>query len=438
MRGRGPQLRLSGQLAGLAARQPHAAGAGRRDVECEDPDRLRRAGALAGAARLVGVLSAAGRAAHFWAGPYLPMTTGQTHRGWPSSAISCGRDVLGGDPRILGRTIQLNDNPVEVIGVMPTAFRFLSRENDLWSAYQLDRSRAWRETDGRSINVVARLNPASTLGAARVEMEGIGQRLAATHAFNKHTSVSLVPLREELTGQVHTSLLVLYGAVGVLLSIACFNVANLLLARSASRRREIAIRTSLGAGPTAIILATAGGEPAAGDCGRSVGNRARLLESPGDRSGGAGGSPACAGSVRRSARSALYAWFVDVDRPDYWCYSGVPGCLRIGGGVDPRERTGRHPRPARPAGARRLPGGHDRNSVIRRRAARPHARCPEPRRFRFRQARRPDDGGCAAGAALHAGAQDAVLPPGGGRAGGRSRRRIGGRGQQPRRDRRAP
>jgi putative ABC transport system permease protein len=106
------------------------------------------------------------------------------------------------------------------------------------------------------------------VGSARAEMEGIAHRLAATHAFNNHTSVTLVPLREELTGEVHRSLLVLYGAVGVLLSIACFNVANLLLARAASRRREIAIRTSLGAGHLAIVrqqlvesllLATVGG-----------------------------------------------------------------------------------------------------------------------------------------------------------------------------------
>jgi predicted permease len=177
--------------------------------------------------------------------PNAPRVVVLSHRLWQ------GR--FGGDPSIAGRVVQLNDRPAEIIGVMPAGFRFIDQENDLWGAYQLDRNRAWRETDGRFINVVGRLRPEATVAAARAEMTGIAQRLAAAHAFNKHTSVMLVPLREELTGQVQRSLVVLYGAVGVLLSIACFNVANLLLARAASRRREIAIRTSLGAGHFAIV-----------------------------------------------------------------------------------------------------------------------------------------------------------------------------------------
>jgi putative ABC transport system permease protein len=160
---------------------------------------------------------------------------------------------FGGDPKAIGRVVQFNDRPVEIIGVMPAGFRFVYQDTDMWAAYRLDRDQRFRETEGRSLHVVARLKAGTTIAAARTEMESIAQRLAATYEFNKHTSVTLVPLREELTGQVYTSLLVLYAAVGALLSIACFNVANLLLAHAASRRREIAIRTSLGAGRLAIV-----------------------------------------------------------------------------------------------------------------------------------------------------------------------------------------
>jgi predicted permease len=160
---------------------------------------------------------------------------------------------FGGERGVISRVVQVNGQPAQIVGVMPDSFRFVYQDTDLWGAARLDRDRPWRDTSGRFINVVGRLQPGVTMAAADTEMRAIASRLAGTHAFNKDTSVDLVPLREELTGQVHTSVLVLYGAVGVLLSIACFNVANLLLARAAARRREIAIRTSLGAGRLAIV-----------------------------------------------------------------------------------------------------------------------------------------------------------------------------------------
>jgi putative ABC transport system permease protein len=179
------------------------------------------------------------------------------------------QEQLGGDRRAIGRTLQLDERPYEIVGVMPAGFRFVREDVDLWTAYQLDRNRPWRETtDGRFMDVVGRLADGATIGTARSEMEGIARRLAATYAFNKNTSVTVTSLREVLTGQVRTSVLVLFAGVGVLLAIACFNVANMLLAQSASRQREIAIRASLGAGRWAIarsvlleslLLAGAGG-----------------------------------------------------------------------------------------------------------------------------------------------------------------------------------
>jgi putative ABC transport system permease protein len=136
---------------------------------------------------------------------------------------------------------------------MPAGFQFVYPDSDAWSAFRLDRHRPWRETAGRFLRVIGRMQDGVTLAEARTEMRGIAGRLAVTHAFNQNTTVDLVPLREELTGQVQTSLWALYAAVAVLLSIACFNVANLLLARAAARQREIAIRTSLGAARSAIV-----------------------------------------------------------------------------------------------------------------------------------------------------------------------------------------
>jgi putative ABC transport system permease protein len=179
--------------------------------------------------------------------PNGPLVAVVSYRAW--------QDQLGGERSAIGRRVQLNGRAYEIVGVMPAGFRFMQQDVDLWTAYQLDRNRPWRETEGRIIDVVGRLADDATLGTARSEMEAIARRLAATHTFNRNTSVTITPLREVLTGDVRTSVLVLFAAVGVLLAIACFNVANMLLARSASRQREIAIRASLGAGRWAIARA---------------------------------------------------------------------------------------------------------------------------------------------------------------------------------------
>ena len=213
----------------------------------------------------------------------------------PVALITAGlwQRKFGSAPEILGKRITMNGDGYTVIGVVPASFHLEStnfdRTKDVYVPLGQNKDPLFYDrTVHPGMRAIGRLKPGATLAAAQADMDGIARNLGAAYPdADKGAGIRIVPLKKDIVGQVQPFLLILLGAVGFVLLIACVNVANLQLSRSTTRAREFAIRAALGASQSrvirqllteSILLALAGG--ALGLCLASWGTQAALRALP--------------------------------------------------------------------------------------------------------------------------------------------------------------